>query len=70
MRGSILDYEAKQIKNAGREEGFKESFKEGFEEGRMNTVISLVKDGLLSLKDAATYVNLSETALQQKMKAI
>ena len=43
----------------GREEGRKEGRKEGREEGRLETFVELVKDGLLSVKEAARRVNMT-----------
>ena len=47
-----------------------ELFKEdGRREGIIETLISLVKDGILSIKDAAKRAGISETAFEQKMAA-
>ena len=47
-----------------------ELFKEdGRREGIIETLISLVKDGILSIKDAANRAGSSETAFEQKMAA-
>ena len=47
-----------------------ELFKEdGRREGIIETLISLVKDGILSIKDAANRTGISETAFEQKMAA-
>ena len=57
MSGQVLDYEAKRIKNEGREEGI------------IDTLTSLVKDGILTVKDAAARAGITEVAFQQKMTA-
>ena len=57
MSGQVLDYEAKRIKNEGREEGI------------IDTLVSLVQKGLLSIKDAALQAGITETAFKQKMEA-
>ena len=45
-----------------------ELFKEGGRrEGIIETLISLVKDGILSIKDAAKRAGITETAFEQKM---
>ncbi len=45
-----------------------ELFKEdGRREGLIDTLISLVKDGILSIKDAAKRAGITETAFEQKM---
>ena len=49
----------KEGRKEGREEGRKEGRKEGREEGRLETFVELVKDGLLSVKEAARRVNMT-----------
>ena len=51
----------------GRKEGRREGRKEGRKEGIWETLISLVRDGLLSIKDAAARAGVSETVFEQKM---
>ena len=47
-----------------------ELFKEdGRREGIIETLISLVKDGILSIKEAAKRAGITETAFEQKMAA-
>ena len=47
-----------------------ELFKEdGRREGIIETLIALVKDGILSIKDAAKRAGITETAFEQKMAA-
>ena len=47
-----------------------ELFKEdGRREGIIETLISLVEDGILSIKDAAKRAGITETAFKQKMAA-
>ncbi|MBR2255986.1 MAG: hypothetical protein IJ899_01330 [Blautia sp.] len=47
-----------------------ELFKEGGRrEGIIETLISLVKKGLLTIKDAADQAGITETAFEQKMAA-
>ena len=65
MSGQVLDYEAKRIKNEGIEEGRAEGHTEGF----IDAMISLVKDGILSVKDAATRAGVTEAKFQQRMAA-
>ena len=61
MSGQVLDYEAKRILNEGIDKGR--------EEGIIDTLISLVKDGILTIKDAAARAGITEAAFQQKMTA-
>ncbi len=51
----------KKSKEEGRAEGRAEGRVEGIEIGMLKTLIGLVKDGLLSLKDAAIRSNMTET---------
>ena len=48
----------------GREEGIRE----GIKEGTVNVLISLVKDGILSIADAAKRANMSEESFIQYIK--
>ena len=43
----------------GREEGIKEGIKKGIKEGTVQVLISLVKDGILSISDAAKRAGMS-----------
>ena len=53
----------------GRREGKKEGRREGREEGRkegvINTLLMLVKDGIISVEDAAKRANLSVSKFQK-----
>ena len=51
----------------GRAEGLAEGRAEGRAEGIIDTLISLVQNGLLSIKDAAAQLGITEVAFQQKM---
>ena len=65
--------EAEQMelfKEDGRREGRAEGRIEGRAEGIMETLISLVKKGLLTIRDAADQAGISETAFKQKMAAM
>ena len=52
----------------GREEGIRGGIKEGIKEGTVNVLISLVKDGVLSIADAAKRANMSEESFIQYIK--
>lgn len=56
MGGKVLDYEAKAIRN------------EGIHKGRLEMLMVLVRDGLLSVKEAASRANLTEEAFQKSMQ--
>lgn len=63
MGGKILNYEAKEILNRGRQEGIKE----GRKEERLDLLRSLVDDGLLALSEAAKRAGISEQEFSQSM---
>ena len=65
MGGKVLDYEAKRIYNAGRNEGWNAGRSEGWNAGALNTCISLIQKGLLSLTEAAKQLSMSEAELQK-----
>ena len=47
-----------------------ENFAEGKEEGVLTTLIGLVRDGILSIKDAALRANMSESAFKDVMERL
>ena len=49
----------------GRKEGKKEGRREGRKEGVINTLLMLVKDGIISVEDAAKRANLSVSTFQK-----
>lgn len=53
MGGKVLEYEAKTIRN------------EGISQGRIETYIELLNDGLITLKEAAKRLNISEEDLAE-----
>ena len=55
--GKILEYEAKDILNQGRQEGR--------QEGELNMCIRLIQDGLLKIEDAARKLNMREEELKR-----
>ena len=66
MKGMLLT----EYNEAEQMELFKEDGRrEGRAEGIIETLISLVKDGILSIKDAAKRAGITETAFEQKMAA-
>ena len=59
-----------EYNEAEQMELFKEDGRrEGHAEGIIETLVSLVKDGMLSIKDAANHAGITETAFEQKMAA-
>ena len=74
MGGKILNYEAKDIYNAGKSEGIQLGRSEGIQLGRsegirlgMSVCISLIRDGLLSLTEAAKRLGMTEEELKMHM---
>ena len=59
MGGRVLEYEAKTIRNEGMREGIKE--------GRLEMLFDLVRDNLLTIKDAASQAKLTEEMFREKM---
>ncbi|MEE1242901.1 MAG: hypothetical protein UHW97_03410, partial [Frisingicoccus sp.] len=53
MGGKVLEYEAKTI------------LKKGIREGKINTYVELIKDGLLSISEAAKRLEMSEDELKK-----
>ena len=70
MGGQVLDYEAKRIYHEGMEEGREEGRQEGREEGSINTLVSLVKKGIITLHSAAAEAGISEDDFSKKMKSV
>ncbi len=64
MGGRILDYEAKRIYNAGKSEGRNE----GRNEGAVSMCISLVKDGIINLSEAAKRLNVPEDWVRSRIE--
>jgi predicted transposase YdaD len=72
VKGMLLteynEAEAMELfREEGRAEGRAEGLAEGRAEGIVDTLISLVQKGLLSIKDAAAQLGITEVAFQQKM---
>ena len=74
MGGKILNYEAKDILNRGRQEGRQEGLQEGLQEGmqqgRISLLYALVEEGVLSLADAAKRAGVSEQEFRNGMMKI
>ena len=60
----------KDSKAEGRAEGKAEGKVEGKAEGVLDTLISLVKDDLLSVKEAAKRANMTESEFEEKINKI
>ena len=55
MRGPLIETQARKFRD------------EGIAEGRFAAYIELIQEGLLSIKDAASKLGISENSLKQKM---
>ena len=53
----------------GIEQGIERGIEQGIEQGKINTLLSLVKDGLLSIVDAAKRADMDLTTFKQKYDA-
>jgi flagellar biosynthesis/type III secretory pathway protein FliH len=51
----------------GLERGMAQGLERGMIQGKMDTLCSLVKEGLIRIEDAAKRVGLSETAFREEM---
>lgn len=69
MGGKILEYEAKTILQdgirKGKLEGELDGIRKGKIEGRLQSLVELVKDGLLSVSEAAKRLSMSEEELKK-----
>lgn len=59
MGGRVLDYEAKDIYNAGRSEGLFQ--------GAWDVCLSMVKDGIISLAEAAKRLGMTEEEIKERL---
>lgn len=61
MGGKVLEYEAKTIKN----EGFSQGISQGISQGKLEALLELVRDGVLTLEDAAKRLDKSVEELEE-----
>ncbi len=64
----VLKAREMELREEGREEGRKEGRAEGRAEGRIDLLLSLVKDGVLSVVDAATRAGISPDEFSKKLQ--
>ena len=71
VKGMLLT-EYNEVEQMGlfKEDGRREGRAEGRAEGTLQTLIELVKDGILTIKDAAVRAKMSEDAFSAKMKSL
>ena len=74
MGGKILESEAKTIRREGmaqgRREGMAQGRREGMAQGIVQTLASLVRDGVLSIKEAAARGAMTETEFRTQMHTL
>ena len=63
----LTEYNESETNEMFKEEGRVEGRAEGRAEGTFDTLASLVKDGILSIKDAASRAGLTETSFKKQM---
>ena len=64
----VMQHYENIARNEGIKEGRIEGIKEGRKEGRLDMLISLVKNGLLKIADAASAAGISEAEFVKLMK--
>jgi predicted transposase YdaD len=69
MGGKVLEYEAKTILQKGRREGEEIGRREGEaigqRKGKIDIVLELLRDGLLSISEAAKRLDMQEEELKK-----
>jgi flagellar biosynthesis/type III secretory pathway protein FliH len=63
-----LEEGLKEGHKEGLEEGHKEGLKEGLKRGKLEALFSLVRDGILTLSDAAKRADMTEALFAESMK--
>lgn len=70
MRGPIIETKAKKAWNAGMQQGMQKGMQQGMQKGMQQGIFSayndLIKSGLLSMKDAAAKLGMSEADLSKQ----
>ena len=68
VKGMLLtEYNEAETMELFREDGRKEGLEEGEKKGILNTLTSLVQDGILTLKEAAARAGVPESVIQEKL---
>lgn len=73
---SIFEYDEEEEKRKlreaefeyGREEGRREGRREGVREGELSTLTALVREGLLTVPEAAAHAGMSESGFEAELK--
>ena len=61
----LTEYNEEEAMELFRQDGIAEGMEKGLEKGRVETLVSLVTDRLLSVKEAAARSNMSVEAFQK-----
>ena len=68
VKGMLLtEYNEAEAMELFREDGRQEGMREGERKGAVETLLSLVRDGILSVKDAASRAGLDESEFREKL---
>ena len=67
MGGEILELHSEKMFKKGRREGRREGEQKGEQKGRRDELISLVHDGLLTVKQAASRLGESEEKFSARL---
>ena len=68
MVGRVLEYEAKTIRNEGIRLGKEQGISQGKTLGKLETYFEMIRDGFISITEAAKRLGMTETELIEKMK--
>ncbi len=66
MRGPIIETKAKKAWNAGMQQGIQQ----GMQQGMFSAYYDMIKSGLISTKDAASRLWMSEADLSRKFSVL
>ena len=61
----LTEYNEEEAMELFRQDGIEEGMEKGLEKGRLETLVSLVKDRFLTVKEAAARCNMSVEAFQK-----
>ncbi|MBP5469664.1 MAG: hypothetical protein J6Z11_10525 [Candidatus Riflebacteria bacterium] len=68
MTYTFIDYEKEKAAKEGREKGIREGRAEGRAEGEFNTVYNFIKQGLVTIEQAAKSIGLTKEQLLAAFK--
>ena len=68
LQKEIWELDQKSFIEDARNDGFKEGFEEGFKEGRLKALVSLVKDGKITVSKASEKAEMTEEEFEKLLK--